>query len=155
MQVHCPAHVNDTTAHVTYWCLRNCYAMSSGNLQSCSTCFRHMQSLALACVSSAQIRWVSIQRHAPILSTLPTLRCDHLYQPQVVLQIGTGARMKALSTQGGQSMRGNIANVFGARTVEALMPMDAPLGDAGRASGYVYLCWPAQHILLSTQNAWP
>lgn len=63
--------------------------------------------------------------------------------------------MKALSTQGGQSMRDNIANVFGARTVEALMPMDAPLGVVARASGYVFLCWPAQHILLSTQSAWP
>ena len=53
------------------------------------------------------------------------------------LQIGTGARMKALSTQGGTGMRDNIANVFGPRTVEALMPIEAPLGDAAHASGYV------------------
>ena len=53
------------------------------------------------------------------------------------LQIGTGARMKALSTQGGTGMRDNIANVFGPRTVEALMPLEAPLGELAHASGYV------------------
>ena len=34
-------------------------------------------------------------------------------------------------------MRDNIANVFGPRTVEALMPIEAPLGDLAHASGYV------------------
>lgn len=34
-------------------------------------------------------------------------------------------------------MRDNIANVFGPRTVEALVPLEASLGDVAHASGYV------------------
>ena len=45
--------------------------------------------------------------------------------------------MKALSTQGGAGMCSNIANVFGPRTVEALMPFEASLGGIAKASGYV------------------
>ncbi|CAK0773475.1 hypothetical protein CVIRNUC_004069 [Coccomyxa viridis] len=52
-------------------------------------------------------------------------------------QIGTGTRTKALSTQGGQRMRDNIANAFGPRTAEALMPLDASLGDIAKACGYI------------------
>ena len=53
----------------------------------------------------------------------------------MTVQIGTGTRTKALSTQGGQRMRDNIANAFGPRTAEALMPLDASLGDVARACG--------------------
>ena len=60
------------------------------------------------------------------------------------LQIGRGPRMKALSTQGGTSLRDNIANVFGPRTVEALMPLEAPLGDVAHASGCVNSLNPAK-----------
>ena len=54
----------------------------------------------------------------------------------MAVQIGTGTRTKALSTQGGQRMRDNIANAFGPRTAEALMPLDASLGDIAKACGY-------------------
>ena len=51
--------------------------------------------------------------------------------------------MKALSTQGGAGMHDNIANVFGPRTMEALIPIEAPLGDIAHASGLAQSPEPA------------
>ena len=94
-----------------------------------------MLSLEEGSASYAQTRSV---RFAHYISSCTSL---HLHKPNGyildALQIGTGARMKALSTQGGTGMRDNIANVFGPRTVEALTPLEAPLGDLAHASGYV------------------
>ena len=67
-----------------------------------------------------------------------------------VLQIGTGTRMKVLSTQGGAGMCNNIANVFGPRTVEALMPFEASLGGIAKASGYVAIKPESLHSLPMT-----
>ncbi len=83
--------------------------------------------------------------HKPGQCSLQIITCtappctvtEHAGYVSGVLQIGTGPRMKALSTQGATGMRDNIANVFGPRTVEALMSLEAPLGDVAHASGYV------------------
>ena len=87
----------------------------------------------MVCALSAQIRWVLrhdifVAFHGFTYTFGPTT--------WMAAQIGTGTRTKALSTQGGQGMRDNIANAFGPRTAEALMPLDASLGDIAKVSGY-------------------
>lgn len=75
---------------------------------------------------------------------------NFMRSPSVFLQIGTGTRMKALATQGGKSMRDNIANVFGPRAVEALTPMDASLGGIAKATGCVHSAHAVDRMFQST-----
>lgn len=52
-----------------------------------------------------------------------------------MVQVGTAARSTVLSSTGGNSMRDNIVNVFGARLADGLMPLHAESPGGSKLEG--------------------
>lgn len=52
-----------------------------------------------------------------------------------MLQVGTAARSTVLSSTGGNSMRDNIVNVFGARLADGLVPLQAETTGGSKLEG--------------------
>lgn len=51
------------------------------------------------------------------------------------VQVGTAARSTVLSSTGGNSMRDNIVNVFGARLADGLVPLHAGTTGGSKLEG--------------------
>ena len=54
---------------------------------------------------------------------------------QTMVQVGTAARSTVLSSTGGNSMRDNIVNVFGARLADGLVPLHAETAGGSKLEG--------------------
>ena len=67
---------------------------------------------------------------------------------RAVVQVGTGARTKVISTQGLASMRDNIITIFGGRTSEALKQL-----DGGTAEGIAFEGYPRLHRPCTTRGS--
>ena len=58
-----------------------------------------------------------------------------IYSCAATVQVGTAARSTVLSSTGGNSMRDNIVNVFGARLADGLVPVHAETAGGSKLEG--------------------